>query len=70
VVLPFPGLIAPEPVEFALVARDYTAVLILTLLMTFFCYRAVKNGKMIGRKYGAAFLSIYCVWFTVMFLQV
>ncbi len=70
VVLPFPGLLAPGPVEFALVARDYTFVLILTMLLAFFCYRAVKKGRMIGRKYGAVFLSIYCLWFTVMILQV
>ena len=70
VVLPFPGLLAPGPVEFALVARDYSFVLILTILLAFFCYRAIKKGKMIGRKCGAVFLLIYCVWFTVMFLQV
>ena len=70
VVLPFPGLLAPGPVEFALVARDYSFVLILTILLAFFCYRAIKKGKMIGRKDGAVFLLIYCVWFTVMFLQV
>ena len=70
IVLPFPGLLAPGPIEFGLLARDFTFVLILTVLLTFFCYRAVKKGKMIGRKYGAAFLSIYCIWFTVMLLTV
>lgn len=69
-VLPFPGLLSPDNVEFALVARDYSFVLLMTSLLAICCYRAVKKDKMIGRKYGAVFLSIYGVWFTVMFLQV
>ena len=69
-VLPFPGLLSPGPVESQLLFRDYTAVVLLTLLLAYFCYVGVKKGRMIGRMNGIIFLSIYCGWFTVMVLQV
>jgi cation:H+ antiporter len=69
-VLPFPGLFSPGPVESQLLFRDYTAVLLLTLLLAYFCYVGVKKDRMIGRMNGIIFLSIYCGWFTVMFVQV
>ncbi len=69
-VLPFPGLFSPGPVESQLVARDYSAMLLLTVLLAYFCYRGVKKGLMIGRIGGVVFLSIYCGWFTVMLMQV
>lgn len=68
-VLPFPGLFSPDPIEPMLLYRDYSAVLFLTLLLSFFCYMAIKRGKMIGRLYGASFLFIYGAWFTVMLVQ-
>jgi cation:H+ antiporter len=69
-VLPFPGLIDPGPVESELLYRDYFWVLILTLLLAFFCYRAIKTQAHIGRFYGFVFLSMYCTWFTVMLVGI
>jgi len=69
-VLPFPGLIAPGPVESQLLYRDYFWVLILTILLAFFCYRAIKTQTRIGRVYGFVFLSMYCTWFTVMLVGI
>ena len=69
-VLPFPGLFSPGPIEPSLLSRDYLAVLVLTLLLSYYCYRGIKRQKMIGRLCGLTFLSIYCGWFTVMLIQV
>lgn len=69
-VLPFPGLFSPGPIEPSLLSRDYLVVLVLTLLLTYYCYRGIKQNKMIGRLCGLIFLSIYCGWFTVMLIQV
>ena len=69
-VLPFPGLFSPGPIEPLLFSRDYLVVLVLTLLLTYYCYRGIKQNKMIGRLCGLIFLSIYCGWFTVMLIQV
>jgi len=69
-VLPFPGLFSPGPIESQLLFRDYVTVLLLTLLLAYFCYIGVKKGVMIGRMNGIIFLSIYCGWFTVMLVQV
>ncbi|MCH7816711.1 MAG: calcium/sodium antiporter [Proteobacteria bacterium] len=69
IVLPFPGLLSPEPIDPQLLYRDYVAVLLLTLLLAYFCYHGIKKGKMIGRFSGIIFLSIYCGWFTVMVMQ-
>ena len=70
VVLPFPGLLSSGSIEKELFYRDFTSVLILTLLLSYFCYRSVKGNHRIGRFSGALFLLIYCGWFTVMVLQV
>ncbi|PCJ24974.1 MAG: calcium/sodium antiporter [SAR86 cluster bacterium] len=69
-VLPFPGLFSPGLIEPALLYRDFIGVLLLTLLLAYFCYSGVKKGKMISRLNGVAFLSIYCGWFAVMLYQV
>jgi len=68
-VLPFPGLFSPGPIEPLLLSRDYLVVLVLTLLLSYYCYRGIKRKKMIGRVCGLIFLSIYCGWFTVMLIQ-
>lgn len=68
-VLPFPGLFAAGAVEAPLLYRDYSAVLLLTLLLSFFCYRGFKKHKMVGRTSGVLFLLIYCGWFTVMLVR-
>ena len=68
-VLPFPGLFSPGPIEPLLLSRDYLVVLVLTLLLSYYCYRGIKRKKMIGRMCGLIFLSIYCGWFTVMLIQ-
>ena len=69
-VLPFPGLLRAGPFDPSLLYRDYFGVLILTLLLAFFCHRAIKKNKMIGRINGIIFLSIYGGWFTLMLIQV
>jgi len=68
-VLPFPGLFAPTEIEPSLFYRDYMTVLIMTLVLAFFCYRATKKNLMIGRIYGTVFLLMYCSWFTLLVLQ-
>ena len=70
VVLPFPGLFAAGAVEPALLYRDFTGVLILTLMLAYFCYTGVKKGKMISRFNGAVFMSLYLGWFSVMLYQI
>ena len=70
VVLPFPGLLSAGPIEAPLFYRDSTVVLILTLLLAYFCYRSIKRQQRIGRVNGVIFLSIYCGWFTFMFSQI
>ena len=68
-VLPFPGLLAAGAIEAQLFKRDYATVLMLTLLLAFFCFYGIKKHKMIGRFSGTMFLSIYIGWFTVMLIQ-
>lgn len=68
-VLPFPGLFAPTILEPQLFYRDYSAVLIMTLMLAFVCYRATKSNKSIGRTSGFVFLLMYCSWFTIMVIQ-
>ena len=69
-VLPFPGLFAAGAIEPALLYRDFTGVLILTLMLAYFCYTGVKKGKMISRFNGAVFMSLYLGWFSVMLYQI
>jgi cation:H+ antiporter len=68
-VLPFPGLLSPGPVEAALLYRDYSTVLLLTLVLALVCYRGIKKNSTISRLNGIGLLSIYCGWFTVMMFQ-
>jgi len=68
-VLPFPGLFAPVELDPMLFHRDYVAMLLMTLLLAWFCYRAIKRNMMIGRTNGIILLSCYCVWFSIMAIQ-
>ena len=68
-VLPFPGLLAPGPIDPDLFYRDYIGGLVLTLLLAYFCFRGIKKQKLIGRSSGIIFLSIYLGWFTLMLYQ-
>ncbi|MCB1670124.1 MAG: calcium/sodium antiporter [Gammaproteobacteria bacterium] len=68
-VLPFPGLFAPVELEPMLFQRDYLAMLLLTLLLAWFCYKTIKHDSMIGRAYGATLILSYCVWFGIMVFQ-
>lgn len=70
VVLPFPGLFSPDPVESALVYRDYFSVLVFTCILSFVCYRCIKRNKSIGRFWGITFIAMYCGWFGLMFLDI
>ena len=70
VVLPFPGLLAPGAIEPSLFYRDFSTVLLLTVLLCFICYRCYRRKQQIGRLYGVIFLLIYCSWFTFMMLEV
>ena len=70
IVLPFPGLLSAGTMEAELFYRDYTGVLVTTLLLAWFCYRGIKRERKIGRLSGFTFLTIYCGWFTFMFLQI
>jgi len=69
VVLPFPGLLAPGPIEDALFTRDYSFMLAATLLLSWFCFWGIRKSRLIGRVSGTLFLSIYGAWFTVMIIQ-
>ena len=68
-VLPFPGLFAPVAVDPALFHRDYLAMLLLTILLAIFCFRAIKRNMMIGRTHGVVLIACYCVWFSIMAIQ-
>lgn len=70
VVLPFPGLFSPEPVEEALFYRDYISVLVITCVLAYACYRCIKREKLIGRFWGALFITMYCSWFGLMFVNI
>lgn len=70
VVLPFPGLLSAGLIEAQLFYRDYAIVLLLTLLLAYFCYRGIKHQQRIGRVNGLIFLSIYCGWATFMYSQI
>ncbi len=68
-VLPFPGLFAPVELELMLLQRDYLAMLLMTILLAWFCFRAIKYDKMIGRVYGMILLASYFTWFSIMVIQ-
>ncbi|MBT8146199.1 MAG: calcium/sodium antiporter [Gammaproteobacteria bacterium] len=68
-VLPFPGLFAPVAIEPELFHRDYVAMLLMTLLLAVFCYRAIKTNMMISRAYGVTLIGCYCIWFSIMAFQ-
>ncbi|MEX2131253.1 MAG: calcium/sodium antiporter [Pseudohongiellaceae bacterium] len=69
-VLPFPGLFAPYTIEPELLTRDYATMLVMTLVLALFCFRAIKQQKMIGRTYGVIFILMYCGWFGLMLVQI
>ncbi len=66
VVLPFPGLLAPGPLEPSFLYLDYAAMLLICLVLALFCYIGIRRGKSIGRLGGLTLLLIYCGWFTLM----
>ncbi|MEX0740172.1 MAG: calcium/sodium antiporter [Pseudohongiella sp.] len=70
VVLPFPGLLAAGSFHSDLFYRDYTAMMIMTLLLAAICYLAIRRGKQIGRLSGIAFLLLYAGWFGIMYYQI
>ncbi len=69
IVLPFPGLLSPGPIESSLLARDYVTMLAMTLLLALICYRVIKANKQIGRLSGVTFLLMYIAWFVVLYTQ-
>lgn len=69
IVLPFPGLLSPGPIESSLLVRDYVTMLAMTLLLAIICYRAIKAKKQIGRLSGVTFLLMYIGWFVVLYTQ-
>lgn len=69
IVLPFPGLLSPGPIESSLLARDYVTMLAMTLLLALICYRVIKANKQIGRLSGVTFLLMYIGWFVVLYTQ-
>ena len=68
-VLPFPGLFAPVALEPMLLKRDFVAMLLMTCLLAWLCYRSTKSDMMIGRGYGVILLSCYFTWFAIMAIQ-
>lgn len=69
VVLPFPGLIAPGPLEPRFLYLDYMAVLFISLVLAVFCFLGIRRGTSIGRVGGMTLLLIYCGWFTLTMLS-
>ncbi len=69
-ILPFPGLFAAGAIEPDFLIRDYTTMLLMTLVLALFCYLAIKRELRIGRVYGLVFLSMYAGWFTMVWLQI
>lgn len=70
VVLPFPGLLAAGSFNSDLFYRDYTAMMLMTLVLTAICFFAIRRGKQIGRLSGMAFLLLYIGWFGIMYYQI
>jgi cation:H+ antiporter len=70
VVLPFPGLIAAGPFSSELLYRDYTAMMVLTMLLVAICYPAIRQRKQIGRFHGCLFMLLYAGWFGIMYYQI
>ena len=69
VVLPFPGLLAAGAIEPGLVARDYSTMLIMTVVLSVVVFAAIRGHRSIGRFSGALFLLMYLGWFTLMYYQ-
>ncbi|MGM0634239.1 MAG: calcium/sodium antiporter, partial [Pseudomonadota bacterium] len=69
VVLPFPGLIRPGGFDPSLLYRDYVTMLILSLLLTIMCFRAVRRGSFIGRSSGIFLILVYLAWVLIMYWQ-
>lgn len=70
VVLPFPGLLAAGTFNSDLFYRDYTAMMVMTLLLAVLCFVAIRRGTQIGRLSGIAFLLLYAGWFGIMYYQI
>lgn len=68
-VLPFPGLFAPVALDPILLQRDFVAMLLLTLLLAWFCFQSIKSNMVIGRAAGVVLLTSYSAWFAVMVIQ-
>ncbi len=66
VVLPFPGLIAPGVLAERFLYLDFVAVLLITAMLSLFCFLSIRRCKPIGRFGGLVLLSIYCGWFLLM----
>ena len=69
IVLPFPGLISPAPFDASLLYRDYVTMLVLSLLLTWFCYRALRRQVAIGRFSGLILVLVYIGWVAIMYWQ-
>jgi cation:H+ antiporter len=68
-VLPFPGLFAPVELEPMLLQRDFVAMLLMTILLAWLCFRSTRSDMMIGRGYGVILISCYLTWFGIMAFQ-
>ncbi len=76
-VLPLPGLISPSTIEESVLWRDCGTMLLLTLVVSFFCYGSYssysKGGANrvgeIGRVTGFVLLFIYLTYSILLFLQ-
>jgi len=66
VVLPFPALLAPGALEPRFLYLDFAAVLLISLVLSLFCYVSIRRGKSIGKLGGLCLLLIYCGWFALM----
>ena len=69
VVLPFPGLLDPGGFDASLLYRDYVTMLVLSLLLTIMCCRAVRKRTVIGRASGLFLILVYAGWVTIMYWQ-
>jgi cation:H+ antiporter len=70
VVLPFPGLLAAGMFDAQLFYRDYTAMMALTTLLLVLCYPAIRKRQQLGRLSGLSFITLYAIWFIIMYFQI
>ncbi|MDT8427685.1 MAG: calcium/sodium antiporter [Pseudomonadales bacterium] len=69
IVLPIPGLLAPDFIDSSLLSRDYVTMLLMTIILAGISYTAICRGKQIGRLSGALFVLMYVGWFGVLYSQ-